>query len=364
MIDGSRWAHLDAENAKLGVPLSIGPVALTSNLLLAPVAKYCDLAWRVTCREVSGAAVGLACTDLLSPHGLLRGNAQSLDLAATNEADSPIGMQLYGGEADILAEGAVWAVRHGADVIDINMGCPVDKVTKKDGGSKLLCDPARTVDIATRIVEAVDHASAGRVPVTAKVRLGWSCDAIVAPALARRLEGIGIAMITVHGRTTEQKFKGEVDLAGIREVVGAVERIPVIGNGDVTQPEDVVTMMRTTGCAGVMIGRGSFSRPWLFERGWAAERGDEVRSEPTLEDKVEIIRRYFELMCRYRDERYAMGHIRRRITWFGKAMGPCKPLKEAVRNAGGAGEVHRLLDRFAAGELRVFGPRDKTATLT
>ncbi|MCA9310406.1 MAG: tRNA-dihydrouridine synthase, partial [Phycisphaerales bacterium] len=244
-------------------PLRIGSVQLESNLLLAPVANYCDLAFRITCRELGG--LGLACTDLLSPQGLLRGTARSLDLAATNAADKPIGMQLYGGNPDILAEGARWAVDHGATIIDINMGCPVDKVTKKDGGSKLLCDPCNTVRMAARIVKAVE------VPVTAKLRLGWSSDAIVAPELARDLEGVGIAAITIHGRTTEQRFRGSVRLDGIAQVVGAVENIPVIGNGDVRSPGDCVAMIERTGCAGVMIGRGAFARPWIFRDCWALQ---------------------------------------------------------------------------------------------
>ena len=327
-------------------PLRIGSVQLESNLLLAPVANYCDLAFRITCRELGG--LGLACTDLLSPQGLLRGTARSLDLAATNAADKPIGMQLYGGNPDILAEGARWAVDHGATIIDINMGCPVDKVTKKDGGSKLLCDPCNTVRMAARIVKAVE------VPVTAKLRLGWSSDAIVAPELARDLEGVGIAAITIHGRTTEQKFKGEVDLGGIRRVVEAVERIPVIGNGDVKTVEDAVRMLTHTGCAGLMIGRGAFSAPWIFNEIWTCLTEGVRLDEPDEAEKVAIARRYFDRMLEYRDEHYAMTHMRRRISWFAKRLGPCKPLKEAVRTAPDPAAVHEALDAFLAGGLRRF----------
>ncbi|MEO0631650.1 MAG: tRNA-dihydrouridine synthase, partial [Planctomycetota bacterium] len=148
----------------IGVPLQIGSVQLESNLMLAPMAGYCDLAWRITCRELGG--VGLACTDLLSPHGLLRGNQESLDLARTNEFDKPIGMQLYGADPKLMAEGAIWAADHGATVVDINMGCPVDKVVKKDGGSKLMCD----VPGAVRIAEAIRNALPEHIPLTAKMR--------------------------------------------------------------------------------------------------------------------------------------------------------------------------------------------------
>ncbi|MEM9083125.1 MAG: tRNA dihydrouridine synthase DusB [Planctomycetota bacterium] len=339
-------------NPHIGIAHAIGPLQLKTNLLLAPVANYCDLAWRVVCREQGG--LGLACTDLLSPHGLLRGNAQSLDLAATNELDSPICMQLYGGDSDILAEGAVWAVRHGADVIDINMGCPVDKVTKKDGGSKLLCAPDKTTAMASRLVQAVGRESKDRVPVTAKVRLGWDSSCLVAPELARELEKVGIAQVTVHGRTTEQKFKGEIDHADIRDVVQAVDRIPVLGNGDVITPESCITMMQKTGCTGVMIGRGSFSAPWLFDQSWKIQTTGTATPEPNEEQKVAIIRRYLDLMVEYRGKKYAMTHIRRRITWFGKKLSPCKPMKEAVRTSETPDDVHRVLDRFLEGGLRVW----------
>ncbi len=354
-------------NPHIGRALQWGPLALGTNLLLAPVANYCDLAWRIVCREQGG--VGLACTDLLSPAGLLRGTAHSLDLAATNEADSPVCMQLYGADPEVLSEGAVWALEHGADAIDINMGCPVDKVTKKDGGSKLLCEPDRTVKLAERVVMEVERASRGRVGVSAKLRLGWDDSCVVAPELARRLERVGVCGITVHGRTTEQRFKGEVRMDGIREVVEAVDHVPVLGNGDVTEPEHVVAMMERTGCAGVMIGRGSFSQPWLFRRGWGAQLRETKRprdgetewegaeamcAEPGEDEKIAVIRRYFELMMEYRGEHYAMTHIRRRISWLGKRLGPCKPMKEAVRTAGGPADVHAALDGFLEGGLRRF----------
>lgn len=356
------------DNPAIAQPLSIGPVRLETNLLLAPVANYCDLAWRLTCRELGG--VGLACTDLLSPHGLLRGTAHSLDLAMTCDEDRPLCMQLYGCDGDILAEGAAWAIRHGAQVIDINMGCPVDKVTKKDGGSKLLCDPARTVRLAEQVVRTVERASGGRVPVTAKLRLGWSMGETVAPDLAVALARVGVAAITVHGRYAEQKFQGSVNHAGIRAVVLAMEAAlgppkangsggpPVIGNGDVNEPEDALRMLQETGCAGVMIGRGSFSRPWLFRQAWARQlshAADERvfervggMDEPSREEKVSIIRRYFERMLLFRGEHYAMNHIRRRISWMGQSLGPCKPLKEAVRTAPDPAAVRAALDASLA----------------
>jgi nifR3 family TIM-barrel protein len=332
--------------------LQIGPVQLQSNLLLALIAGYCDLAFRTICREFGG--VGLACTDLLSPQGLLRGTAASLDLAQTNDSDRPVGMQLYGSDPAIMAEGARWAEDHGATIIDINMGCPVDKVTKKDGGSKLLCDPDKAIAIAQRVAAAI------RVPLTAKMRLGW-CQADyesgVSAKLACRLTDVGVAAITVHGRTTEQRFGGEVNREGIRRVVQAVRehtrgRVPVIGNGDVREPGDVLTMLRETGCQGVMIGRGALSTPWLFRDAWAIQTTGIIPPEPADEQKIDAIRRFFNLMRQYRDDHYALHQIRQRISWFAKRLGSptrsVKPLKEAIRLAPDPSAVHAALDAFVA----------------
>lgn len=340
-------------NPSVGVPLRLGSFELSTNLLLAPVSNYCDLATRIMCRGWGG--LGLACTDLLSPQGLLRGTAHSLDLARTHELDRPICMQLYGGDAGVLAEGAVWAVDHGADVVDINMGCPVDKVTKKDGGSKLLCDPPRTLRIAERVVRAVEGSSGGRVPVTAKLRLGWYEGCHVAPYMARRLERAGIAGVTVHGRTTAQRFSGEVDLDGIGEVVESVERIPVIGNGDVRSAWDALRMMEATGCAGVMIGRGAFSRPWVFRDAWSLQCAGVVPPEPSDAEKAATVIGYLESMLSFRDEHYAMTHVRRRISWFAKGMGACKPLRERVRTAATPDDVRGALREWARGGLRSGG---------
>ena len=363
----------------IGKPLRIGAVTLETNLLLAPIANYCDLAFRIVCREQGG--VGLACTDLLSPHGLLRGTAQSLDLARTNDLDKPVGMQLYGAETDIMCDGARWAVDHGATVVDINMGCPVDKVTKKNGGSMLLCRPDSTVAMAEAIVRTVERSTGGRVPVTAKMRLGWDSCRIVAPALARDLEKVGIAAVTVHGRTTEQKFTGTADWSGIARVVESVEKIPVIGNGDVTTPERVVAIMEQTGCAGVMIGRGALSAPWIFRQGWGAQlckaQSSKAQSsdsdgssaaglefdvsEPSEASKIAVLRRYLDLMVEYRGEHYAMNHIRRRVTWFAKRLPPCKPFKEKVREAPDAWTVHEACDEYLAGGLRSKGWESEAA---
>lgn len=310
--------------------LTIGPVRLATPLLLAPIAGHCDLAFRILCRELGG--VGLASTDLLNCHAILRGAERSLALAATAPNDSPLCMQLYGNDQDPLPEAGAWAVDHGARIVDINMGCPVDKVAKKHGGSLLLCDPESTTRLAARIVSAVDRASAGQVPVTAKVRLGWDPEHIVAPSLAAALERVGIAAVTVHGRTTVQMFSGRADWTGIRRVVEAVDAIPIIGNGDVTEPEHVQEMMRQTGCRGVMIGRGALRTPWIFARAAAALDGP-VPPDPDRAFKIRTILRHLNLLLEHAGPREAVDCLRKRISWYGKTMGHVKPLKEAIRTA-------------------------------
>src|SRR5690349_1743563 len=304
--------------------LRIGNVQLATNLLLAPIAGHCDLSFRLIARSFGG--VGMACTDLLCPEGVLRENYRSMILAMTVPEDSPLCMQLYGANVDRLCEAARWAEDRGAHVIDINMGCPVDKVTKKNGGSKLLCDPDNTVRMVEKILKVIRS-----VPLTAKLRLGWDDSCIVAPKLAARLEEAGVALITIHGRTTEMRFSGQARLDGIAEVVAAVKRIPVIGNGDVRTPEDAKRMIDVTGCAGVMIGRGALSRPWIFHDTWSYLTTGVVPPAPSIREKCRLMSEHFHNICLFRGERAAVLEFRKRVSWYAKKMNPCRMLKEPMR---------------------------------
>jgi nifR3 family TIM-barrel protein len=311
--------------------LRIGPVELASQMLLAPIAGHTDLAFRILCREQGG--VGIAYTDLLNSHAILRETRRTLDLAKTNEFDRPCGMQLYGNAQDPLPEAARWAVDRGAQVVDINMGCPVDKVAKKNGGSLLLRDCGNTTLLASRIVQAVERHSGGRVPVTAKMRLGWDPEHMVAPVLARQLADVGIAAVTVHGRYTVQYFSGKADWNAIRLVVEAVPQIPIIGNGDVTEPEHAAALIATTGCAGVMVARGAMRTPWLFRRADELLRTGHVGAEPTVAEKLRVALRHLELSAEYEGEARTVIRMRQHIAWYGKSLGHVKPLKEAIRTA-------------------------------
>lgn len=320
-------------------PLQIGDVKLATNLLLAPIAGYCDVSFRLVARSFGG--VGLACTDLLSPEGILRETTRSLSIATTCEDDSPLAIQLYGANIEPLCEAARWAEDHGAAIVDINMGCPVDKVTKKNGGSKLLCDPDNTLRMVDRI-----KASLRRVPLTCKLRLGWDDTCIVAPSMAARLENAGVALVTIHGRTTEMRFSGHARLDGIAEVVAAVKRIPVIGNGDVKSPEDAKRMIDYTGCAGVMIGRAALSTPWIFRDTWSYLTTGVIPDPPSIEQKVQAMRDHFYNLSRFRTERVAVCEMRKRVSWYGKAMVPCKMMKERMRLMDSAQEFEEILRDF------------------
>ncbi|HJO15907.1 MAG TPA: tRNA dihydrouridine synthase DusB [Phycisphaerales bacterium] len=320
--------------------LQVGSVHLNSNALLAPMAGHCDLPFRLLCRELGG--VGLASTDLLNVHSILREAPKAMKLAATCEEDSPLCMQVYGNSADPLPEAAMWAVDHGAVIVDINMGCPVDKVAKKHGGSLLLCDVDNTVRLAARMVETVTPTTG--VPVTAKIRLGWDDDRIVGPTLAQQLEQVGIAAITVHGRTTEQFFKGHVRHDGIAQVVAAVDAIPIIGNGDIRCAQDATDMIERTGCQGVMVGRGALGKPWIFGQIQAKLRDGIDQPDPSRDQWLAIIERHLDLILKYDDERAALHRLRNGISRYAKGMHGVWQFKDQIRNATTAVDIRQAID--------------------
>src|SRR3954468_17178083 len=238
--------------------MRLGSLTLQSNLFLSPLAGYTNLPFRLVVRELGG--VGLCTTDLVNARSLLEKREKAFKLIETRAEDSPLAVQLFGSVPEEMRDAAVFAESKGVASIDINMGCPVRKVVNVGGGSAMMTDLGKTAALVKGMVDAV------KIPVTAKMRLGWDDKNITAPDLARALEDIGVAAIFVHGRTREQGFGGTVNLAGIRSVVQAVKSIPVIGNGDVTTPQAAKKMFDDTGCGGVSIGRGAFYDPWIFKR--------------------------------------------------------------------------------------------------
>ena len=322
--------------------MQIGSVKLESPVFLAPMAGIADLPFRLLCRELGG--VGMAGSELLNSRAIVRGIPAVREKAKLYPEDRPLSVQVYGNVDDPLPQAGAWAVEQGATIIDINMGCPIDKVCKKNGGSLLLKTPGRTANLAKQIVDACDG-----VPVTAKVRLGWSENELTAPDLAKRLEDSGIQAITVHGRTTHQKFSGRACLDGIAKVVDSVS-IPVIGNGDINSAESAQYMFEYTKCAGVMVGRHSMKEPWIFDDITKHMRG-EMPIFRGRNDKIKIILRHLELILEHRGERSALHCITNRIALYGRTLGHIKPLKERVRLAKSASEIREALEAWLTVEV-------------
>src|ERR1041385_2653970 len=237
--------------------MRIGSLTLSSNLFLSPLAGYTNLPFRLVVRELGG--VGLCTTDLVNARSLLEKREKAFKLIETRAEDTPLAVQLFGSVPEEMRDAAVFVASRGVASIDINMGCPVRKVVNVGGGSAMMTELRKTAALVKGMVDAV------KIPVTAKMRLGWDDKNITAPDLARALEDVGVAAIFVHGRTREQGFTGTVNLAGIRSVVQAVKTIPVIGNGDIITPQAAKKMLDETGCSGVSIGRGAFYNPWIFQ---------------------------------------------------------------------------------------------------
>ncbi|WP_235904966.1 tRNA dihydrouridine synthase DusB [Tautonia marina] len=309
---------LPAPPARAKEALTIGSVTVPTRFFLSPLAGYTALAYRLTVRELGG--LGLATTDLVNARSLIEKRAKAFDLAATCGEDQPASIQIYGATAWEMIEATKIVSDLGPSIIDINMGCPVRKVVKCGGGSALMCDS----EGAKRLVGAVVEHSP--VPVTVKMRLGWDQQNPTAPELARLFESIGVAAVIVHGRTRAQGFSGSVDREGIARVVEAVDRMPIIGNGDIRTLVDAEAMFRETGCAAISIGRGSLSNPFLFRQllHWA-EHGT-AGPEPGFEDRLDVMVRHFHRLVETRGEHLACLQFRKVLKWYSYAIRPPKEL--------------------------------------
>jgi nifR3 family TIM-barrel protein len=323
--------------------LNFGSLRLTSRYLLSPLAGYTNLAFRMAVRELGG--LGLATTDLVNARALLRGAGRSLELIQTCSADRPLAVQIYGAEQHEMSDAARWLEEYGASSVDINMGCPVHKVVRGGGGSALMCNAVSTVVLVRSVVEAV------RIPVTVKMRLGWDETQLTAPALAREFEQVGVAAVIIHGRTREQGFSGHVNLDGIRAVVEAVERMPVIGNGDVRSLADAERMFQHTGCAGVSIGRGALLNPWIFAQLCCHERDGTPGILPSYEQRLDFMERHYRLLIEQRGERFGSLTFRKVAGWYSKVLKPGRELHERMMRLATLAEFDAIL-----GSLRAKGP--------
>lgn len=290
--------------------MKIGNIELPKTAALAPLAGVADRAMREISREYGACwTVG----EMASAKGLSFGSKKSAELLEIGEAERPTAVQLFGSEPETMALAAKMALEYKPEAIDINFGCPVPKVAGNGGGSALMKDPVLAGKIVEAVVKAVD------IPVTVKFRAGWDFEHINAVEFARICEDSGAAALTVHGRTRMQMFAPPVNLEIIRMVKEAVS-IPVIGNGDVDSPEAAKRMYDETGCDLVMVGRGAMGNPWLFKRIEHYLTFGELIPEPTPEERMAVLKKHVELICRYKGEHIGMREARKHSSWYIKGM--------------------------------------------
>jgi len=289
-------------------PLCLGSLPVPSRFFLAPLAGYTSLAFRLAVRRCGG--LGLATTDLVNARSIMEQRPRSFELAETCPDDRPVAIQIYGHVAAEMEYAARWVADHGASAVDINMGCPVNKVVKTGGGSALMCQADAATRLVAAVVQAVD------VPVTVKMRLGWDDSSLTAPALARAFERVGVAAVIVHGRTREQGFRGTVNRDGIRAVVEAVDSIPVVANGDIRTLSDAAATFAETGCAAVSVGRGALANPFLFRQLDCWSHTGRPGPEPTFDERLDLMCSHFHGLVARRGDRFGCLQFRKTLKWY------------------------------------------------
>jgi len=323
-----------------GVSVNIGGVEVNTRVALAPMAGVTDLAFRAVCRELSGC---YTVTEMVSAKALCYGDKKTASLLELGPGEHPAAVQIFGSDEACMEKGAALALEgSGAEILDINMGCPMPKVAQNGDGSALL----RDLDKAARVAAAAVRGAAGR-PVTVKLRLGWDKGSINCVEAARRLEDAGVSALAVHGRTRTQMYAGAADWNWIRAVKDAVS-IPVMANGDVFRPHDAQRILNVTGADMVMVGRGAFGNPWLLAGCAAALEGREVPPTPTVAERCAMAERQFRLAAEHKGERLACLEMRRHYAWYLKGIPHSAYWKEqACRIA-----TVEDFDRVTAGILR------------
>lgn len=313
----------------------IGNVEIEQTAALAPMASVADKAYRLMCKEFGAAYL---VSEMVSSKGLCFGDKKTARLCEIENCEHPMALQLFGEEPAYMGKAAYLLNEYKPDIIDINMGCPVPKIVGNGSGSSLMKSPKTACAIAAEAVKNAD------CPVTVKIRAGWDESSVNAPELAKMLEQEGIAAIAVHGRTRNQFYSGKADWNVIAAVKKAV-KIPVIGNGDVTSPLDCKTMYEQTGCDLVMVGRGSYGRPWIFREIREYLQTGRLLPEISLEEKMNVMLRHARLLCRYKGEKQGMKEMRKNVAWY-------------IKGLPGSAKI-----RGESGNLNTYSDLEKTAEL-